>query len=261
MPITSWYKWNDVDFNRVPIRTADKPAHISRCDHLGLQLKSILNEDQIQGRSFRKQAGLDGSPFIESKHPRPRKSKKTNRSPTVCKFQQIYAHHRKQMIKQLTKHARQLSSNFRSLPVPNFRQFHQRLESQTMKRKLHASKLVTVPQTPQVLITSMEALQRRSSKVLETRKKKGKKPIYNVPPFVPHIESTIIQTKPFQLHTAERAICRKKFDDQMKRIMQNRWQEQIHNWYRRQHEEFMENRKKTVFKATPNPWKRILPPK
>ncbi|XP_030384058.1 uncharacterized protein LOC115631452 [Scaptodrosophila lebanonensis] len=263
----NWYKWVDVDFCKEPIstlRTQDRESQVpvpptkatatrSRCDKIDSKLRAVLHEHDA--RLCRTQAGLDRT-----------KGKKLKRVlspkvPNVLKFQEIYKRHKAQLSRRLRQQQRK-QWEFHFKPVPNFSRLHKRLEK---SRSSNSGNSITVPITPQTLVKSIE-----SSKKLELMRRDNEREMMRRPkiifnstaymrrePFLPKYESTIIEPKPFQLRCGERAEIRKQFNARAKHDLEMRLRLEALELARQNHEEYLQLRKLTEFKARPNPWKRI----
>ncbi|XP_002028062.2 uncharacterized protein LOC6603040 [Drosophila persimilis] len=258
MTISNWYKWIDVDFNSTPRRLSKKPETIPRCDQLDGKIRAILLEQSANMLRFsRKQAGVD------SQKRKPKKPKLGKLTPSVYEFQKIYENRRKDLCERWDR-ATRTENQFHSTPMPNFNRLHKRLEK--MRSSLGSGQVLTKPRTPHTLVMSMQAELRRKREIKELKKKTKPKFVpkinrYPLPnlyrqPFIPRIESSTIQVKPFNLRSEERGKRRKQFDQQINRKMTERSQKEAMEWVKREEEEYLKQRLKTVFKATPNPWKR-----
>ncbi|XP_017012795.2 uncharacterized protein [Drosophila takahashii] len=254
MTTTNWNKWSVKDFRS---ESHIRPKLIPGFDRLDGRLRGVLREQDLQMDLLkRKQAGGG------QKQRRANKLKKIGKQiPRVCEFQKVYAEKRREL-KRLAKNQRN-EFQFRSSPVPNFERSHQRLE----RRRLYLNSLqkVTKPQCPGTLATSMEALHKRKGELKQRRKLTDFVPSINPgssmdylhrQPFIPQVESTHTRPKPFRLHTSERVLRRRLYDERKRMRMDMQMELQSRNWLKRERSEFRKLRQMTNFKATPIPWKR-----
>jgi len=246
--------------NMKPQKEWNKSKAISGWDQLGKRLGSIMLENNSNEMLLRQQAGLD-----RNKHVCKRRKVA---EPAVYKFQKEYERNRKKTQRQIAKAQRQLRE-FHSLPVPNFNYLHKRWEHRNRTRQLVSQHKVTTAQTPLTLVKSMEARKKREAQMLRLEQKQLKQQkrrpklcsksfdLWRKPPFVPRIESSFIKVQPFQLVAKERGKRRKQYDERTQHEQHLRWRQQAAEWAQRWHEEYIQLRNQTNFKARPNPCKRI----
>ncbi|XP_017065494.2 uncharacterized protein LOC108104106 [Drosophila eugracilis] len=254
MTIAKWYKWSAKDFEGEP---QNRPKLIPGFDRLDDRLRSVLREQDARKNSLkRKQAG-GGQNRLKFK-----KAKRTNKQvPRVWDYQKVYTEKRKDL--KILAHNQRKESQFRSSPVPDFQRSHQLLE----KRKIYLNSLqkVTKPRCPSSLVAPIEAFHKRKKEEREHSKMSDFIPkinpgssmdYLNRPPFIPQVESTYTRTKPFRLHTSERAFSRRLYDERKRMRMDLQMEQRINDWYKQQRAEYIKIRKMTNFKATANPWRR-----
>jgi len=254
MTTNNWNKWFVGDFRSEP---HNRPKLIPGFDRLDDRLRAVLREEDLK-KNFRKRKQAGGG----QKQNKSKKVKKSmKQTPRVCGFQKVYTEKRKELKRMAKKQRNEFQ--FRSTPVPNFERSHKRLE----RRKLYLNSLkkVTKPRCPGTLATSMEALQKREKEQRQQRKLCGFIPRINPgssmdylhrQPFMPRVESSCTHPKPFRLHTSERALSRRLYDERKRMRMDLQLELQASDWFKRERSEFRKLRKMTNFKATPNPWKR-----
>ncbi|XP_034474472.1 targeting protein for Xklp2 [Drosophila innubila] len=238
----------------------NKTKAISGCDQLGRRLGSIMRENNSNEMLLRQQAGLDRSKQVSKR--------RCLSEPSAYKFQREYERNRKQKLRQMAKTQRQLRE-FHSHPVPNFHSLHKRLENRNRIRQLVSQHKVTTPKAPLTLIKSMESQKKREIQRLKLEQQKLKQlkqrskfctksfDTWRQKPFVPRIQSSFIQAEPFQLVSEERSKKRREFDERAKHEQHQRWRRQAAAWAQRWHEEYLQLRNLTNFKARPNPCKRF----
>ncbi|XP_016964096.3 targeting protein for Xklp2-B [Drosophila biarmipes] len=254
MTTNNWSKWFVGDFTSDP---QTRPKLLPGFDRLDDRLRAVLLEQDLQTNLLkRKQAGGG-----QKQRKRQKPKRVVKQAPRVCDFQEVYAEKRKEL-KRLARSQRN-EFHFRSTPVPNFERSHQRLE----RRKIYLNSLqkVTKPRCPGTLATSMEALQKRNKEQGQRHKVSGFTPRINPgssmdylhrQPFIPRVESTCTHPKPFRLHTSERALRRRLYDERKRMRMDLQMELQANDWFKRERSELRKLRQMTNFKATPSPWKR-----
>ncbi|XP_017966556.2 uncharacterized protein LOC108658394 [Drosophila navojoa] len=257
MTFSHWYRDREVDSRQE--RPKSKLAN--RVQQLDARLQSIVLENN-SNKLLRQQAGLDKMRMTSK-----RIKKKTLRgSPKVCSIQRVYDRNRQQELRQLQQEQSR-QCQFHSHAVPNFKLMHKRWEIRNRTRQLKCLYNLTKPQTPHTLMKSMEAAKRwqteRANLEQQIMKEVTLRPqlsqaseSWRQPPFVPRILSSIVKTEPFHLKSVERGKLRKQFDLWNRREQEARWQRKAIEWAQRCHDEYVQARKLTNFKATPNPWKR-----
>lgn len=254
----SSFKWIDVDVGNRSLNPYlnIKKLTPSRLDEIHRKIQSVLREN-CNADVRRKQAGLD-----KQKHYW-RKSKSTNTTnlvPSVCKFQSIYENNRLEMQRRSVIEANK-HRNFRSRPVPSFIQKGKR----SIACGPESTHSITKAITPNTLLKSMESKKKLAAlrQTAEMEQMKIPKFQFNStaylsrPPFMPKHAVIVTEQKPFQLRSEKRAEIRKKFDAKARKNLEQRWRLHAVEDARRQYREFVALRKLTVFKARPNPWKRI----
>ncbi|XP_030079230.1 uncharacterized protein LOC115482946 [Drosophila hydei] len=257
MTLSHWYRDKEME----PRQEKSKSKLASHIQQLDMRLQSIVLENNAN-KLLRQQAGLDKVKLSSKTN-----KKKLHRLPTVCHTQKLYDRNRQQELRQMQKIQRQ-QCQFHSHPVPDFKAMHRRWEIRNKSRQRHSTHNLTKPVTPQTLIKSMESAKRwRANRAVLERSKMKEVTLkpqlsqssenWRQPPFVPRILSSIVKTEPFQLKSVERGKLRKQFDLWHMRKQEKRWQRRADEWAQRCHNEYVEARKLTHFKATPNPWKRI----
>ncbi|XP_016987851.1 uncharacterized protein LOC108050600 [Drosophila rhopaloa] len=254
MTITDWYKWSVQHFKCDP---HIRPKLIPGVDRLDDRLRAVLREQDLQNDLLKRKPAGGGQNQRKSK-----KLKTTKKqTPRACEFQRLYSEKRKEL--KLLAKIQGMEYQFRSRPVPNFERFHQRLE----RRKLYLNSLqkVTRPRCPGTLAASMEALHKRKKEEKQRTKSTDFIPRINPgssmdylhrQPFIPQIESTYTRPKPFHLHTSDRALSRRLYDERKRMRMDQRLEQKASDWFKRERAEFLKLRKMTNFKANPNPWRR-----
>ncbi|XP_052851298.1 uncharacterized protein LOC128261570 [Drosophila gunungcola] len=251
MTITDWNKWSLEQFRNEPQL---KPKLIPGFDRLDNRLRAVLREQDLQSVFHKRKPAGGGQ--------KQGKSKKFKRTPRAYDIQQVYDERRKELSR-LAK-VQGVGNQFRSRPVPNFERSHQRLE----RRKLYLNSLqkLTKPRCPGTLFVSMEALHKRQKQERQSERLTDFTPRINPKssmdylhrqPFIPRIDTTYTRPKPFHLHTSERALSRRLYDEQKKWRMDQKLEQKASDCFKRERKEFLKLRKTTNFKATPNPWTRV----
>lgn len=227
-----------------------KPENVKKLgnyDWLAGKIGSIMQEIKSNELLLRQPAGQTRTRFIP-KYAVPR----------VYQYRNNFEINRNKKIKEMYIEDRQ-GRKFQSRPVPDFKKMHQRLYDKARLRILKSSESATLPVTPLTLVKSMATQKKRDEQVLrrELSDISGHHPKMNRSnkwrrkPFIPKIDSSIVKTKPFFLHSVERGRQRQEYDERMKLENAWRWQRAAHNWSRRWREEYQAMRGQTNFKATP----------
>ncbi|GAB0091812.1 hypothetical protein DMENIID0001_066950 [Sergentomyia squamirostris] len=152
---------------------------------------------------------------------------------------------------------------FKAKPAPNFKIIHEQ-----QKKTVKVPPVVTIPQTPTVLRKSLAQKAQPRKRTVENIQPKKKplivqnpKPLVKAPivqkrePFKPKKEVKTTTVVPFNLQTTRRFEERRRFDDLMRQMRDLKVQKEIA--MKRQQEDNLrkEVRKRTEFRARPNPFK------
>ncbi|BFF94813.1 uncharacterized protein DMAD_12343 [Drosophila madeirensis] len=187
-------------------------------------------------------------------------------TPQAYRFKDIYEGKKKQQLRKCLEDERK-QREFRSRPMPNFRQFHER---QAAKTVIHH---ITLPVTPNVLKKSIQAENRRRQRVEESLKQfdmdiqnhyPRAKPIprsstTSARPSLKPLNSQSmaerrIQVQPFNLSIEKRIEKRRLFNDKTTQIQEARRQEHEEQRLRAEREDYQKHRQMTTFRARPNPF-------
>ncbi|XP_059617670.1 targeting protein for Xklp2-like [Phlebotomus argentipes] len=147
--------------------------------------------------------------------------------------------------------------DFRAKPAPNFKRLHE-MQKKIVKQKT----VVTVPQTPTVLKKS-QALLRNKAETERTVKPKiviRKDPprtaqALGKQPWVPKKERKLTQVVPFNLQTTKRQEERRRFDELSRQIREVKIKKEQDQRKKEEEEMRKQLRKRTEFRARPNPFK------
>ncbi|XP_055714958.1 targeting protein for Xklp2 homolog [Phlebotomus papatasi] len=148
---------------------------------------------------------------------------------------------------------------FRAKPAPNFKRLHEQ-----QKKQVKRQPTVTIPQTPTVLRKSQMQKSENKKEVKKTFRNPIKQPAFKTVPAVPALKREPFRPKkevkttlviPFNFQTRQRHEDRLRYDDIMRQMRELKIQQKL-NEKRKQEEDLRKQlRKKTEFKARPNPFK------
>ncbi|XP_055682225.1 targeting protein for Xklp2-like [Lutzomyia longipalpis] len=152
----------------------------------------------------------------------------------------------------------QKSFEFRAKPAPNFKLLHEKQKKIQKKQPP-----ITVPQTPIVLRKSQvqnpkkrQIPEREKTKDFRNPMKVGRNvKVVAKEPFRPIKESKTTQVVPFNLQTTRRQEERRRFDDLSRQMRDLKIQKEMVEKKKQEDHLRRELRKKTEFRARPNPFK------
>ncbi|XP_016989942.1 targeting protein for Xklp2 homolog [Drosophila rhopaloa] len=182
-------------------------------------------------------------------------------APKAYRFKDIYSSRKDQLIRDCVEQERKLRE-FRSRPMPDFRQVHER---QAMKVPIHR---VTCPVTPNVLKNSLQVEQRRRLKVEQLQKEQEQENKKRFPRAKPiplssrqalkplNLQSCTSQVKiePFNLSSELRVQQRRIYNVKNSMAQDAKRRELEEQRQRAEREAYQKQRQLTKFRARPNPF-------
>ncbi|XP_017075190.2 targeting protein for Xklp2 homolog [Drosophila eugracilis] len=227
-----------------------------------IQRRGSLIVSQAQQHSQALVASLSKTYKIHSEKPRfpPQIT-----APKAYHFKDIYSSRKDQLIRECKEQERK-QREFRSRPMPDFRQVHQRLFIK------HAVHRVTVPMTPNVLKNSWDMEEKRRLRVEQLRKEREeelklhKKQFPKAKPIpqssrqplkpsnrVSGVSQVKAKVEPFNLSAELRVQQRRLFNVQNSKVQDAKRRELEEQRQRAEREAYQKQRQLTIFRARPNP--------